>query len=138
MTPGLDLRNRAISLVLDGGRGGLLMSLAGSRPKPTGYFGDRFYIVDFDAVQLPEAGRAEQWRDHPLQVAQATATPHNRIQINSSGQVLLKFKTGWRDGTTHLMMSLPEFMKRLAAMEPGQHSGMTASRRSTLFDWRSA
>jgi len=32
------------------------------------------------------------------------------VQCNSVGQVVLKLKTPWRDGTTHLVMSPLEFM----------------------------
>ena len=32
---------------------------------------------------------------------------------------MLKLKTAWRDGTTHLVMSPLEFMQRLAALVPG-------------------
>ena len=40
------------------------------------------------------------------------------MQINSAGQVVLKLKTAWRDGTTHIVMSPLEFMQRLAALVP--------------------
>lgn len=43
------------------------------------------------------------------------ALSDERVQINAAGQVELKLKTPWRDGTTHLVMSPPEFMQRLAA-----------------------
>jgi hypothetical protein len=33
-------------------------------------------------------------------------------------QVELKLKTPWRDGTTHLLVSPPTFMQRLAALVP--------------------
>ena len=40
------------------------------------------------------------------------------MQTNAAGQVVLKLKTPWRDGTTHLVMSPLEFMQRLAALVP--------------------
>ena len=40
------------------------------------------------------------------------------MQLNAAGQVELKLKTPWRDGTTHLVMSPLEFMQRLAALVP--------------------
>jgi hypothetical protein len=46
------------------------------------------------------------------------ALSDERIQLNADGQVELKLKTPWRDGTTHLMMSPLEFMQRLAALVP--------------------
>jgi hypothetical protein len=46
------------------------------------------------------------------------ALASERVQCNAAGQVVLKLKTPWRDGTTHLMMSPLEFMQRLAALVP--------------------
>ena len=44
-----------------------------------------------------------------------SALANERVQTNAAGQVVLKLKTPWRDGTTHLVMSPLEFMQRLAA-----------------------
>ena len=44
--------------------------------------------------------------------------PYERVQCNAAGQVVLRLKTAWRDGTTHLVMSPLEFMQRLAALVP--------------------
>ncbi len=41
-----------------------------------------------------------------------------RVQTNAVAQVVLKLKTPWRDGTTHLVMSPLEFMQRLVALVP--------------------
>jgi hypothetical protein len=46
------------------------------------------------------------------------ALANERVQTNAAGQVVLKLKTPWRDGTTHLGMSPLEFMQRLAALVP--------------------
>ena len=46
------------------------------------------------------------------------ALANERVQTNAAGQVALKLKTPWRDGTTHLVMSPLEFMQRLAALVP--------------------
>ena len=46
------------------------------------------------------------------------ALANERVQCNAAGQVVLKLKTPWRDGTTHLVMSRLEFMQRLAALVP--------------------
>ena len=43
---------------------------------------------------------------------------NERVQTNAFGQVVLKLKTPWRDGATHLVMSPMEFMQRLAALVP--------------------
>ena len=56
------------------------------------------------------------------------------VPCNSVGQVVLKLKTAWRDGTTHILMSPLEFMQRLPALVHRQrlHFRTTASRRSIL------
>jgi hypothetical protein len=46
------------------------------------------------------------------------ALANERVQCNAAGQVVLKLKTPWRDGTTHLVMSPLEFMQRFAAQVP--------------------
>ena len=46
------------------------------------------------------------------------ALANERVQCNAAGQVVLKLKTPWRDGTTHPVMSPPKFMQRLAALDP--------------------
>ena len=46
------------------------------------------------------------------------ALAKERVQCNAAGQVVLKLKTPWHDGTTHLVMSPLEFMQRLAALVP--------------------
>jgi hypothetical protein len=46
------------------------------------------------------------------------ALANERVQNNAAGQVVLKLKTPWRDGTTHLAMSPLDFMQWLAALVP--------------------
>ena len=46
------------------------------------------------------------------------ALANERITINDQGQVILKLKSAWSDGTSHLVMSAQEFMQRLAALVP--------------------
>ncbi len=58
------------------------------------------------------------------------ALSDERVQCNAAGQVELKRKTQWRDGTTHLVMSPLEFMRRLAALVP-LPARASVSRRST-------
>jgi hypothetical protein len=41
---------------------------------------------------------------------------NERAQCNAAGQVVLKLKTPWRAGTTHLAMTPLEFMLRLAVL----------------------
>jgi len=44
------------------------------------------------------------------------APANERVQCISAGQVVIRLKTPWREDTTHLVMSPPEFMQRLAAL----------------------
>ena len=48
------------------------------------------------------------------------ALANERVQTNAAGQAVLKLKTPWRDGKTHLVMSPLQFMQRLAALAPEQ------------------
>ena len=41
---------------------------------------------------------------------------NERVQTNAAEQVVLKLKTPWRDGTTHMVMSPLEFMPRAATL----------------------
>jgi hypothetical protein len=43
---------------------------------------------------------------------------NERLSVNRAGQVVLKLKTAYRNGTTHLVMSPLAFMQRLAALVP--------------------
>ena len=40
------------------------------------------------------------------------------MQTNAAGQLVLKLKTAWPDGTTYLVMSRLEFMQRLEPLVP--------------------
>jgi Putative transposase len=46
------------------------------------------------------------------------ALAKGRVKINGQGQVELKLKTQWRDGTTHHVMSPLEFMQRQRQRQP--------------------
>ena len=46
------------------------------------------------------------------------AIANERLAINRAGQIVLKLKTAWRDGTSHHVMAPMEFMQRLAALVP--------------------
>ena len=57
---------------------------------------------------------------------------NEHVQANAAGQVVLKVKTPWRDGTTHLDMSPLEFTRRLAALVPWPRLHLTGSPDSRL------
>ncbi len=46
------------------------------------------------------------------------AIANERLSVNRQGQVVLRLKTAWRDGTSHIVMAPLEFMQRLAARVP--------------------
>ena len=46
------------------------------------------------------------------------ALTSDRVQTNAAGEVVLKLKTAWRDGTQNLVMPPLESMQRLAALVP--------------------
>ena len=46
------------------------------------------------------------------------AIAHERLERNHAGDVVLKLKSPYQDGTTHIVMSPLEFMQRLAALVP--------------------
>ncbi len=78
--------------------------------------------ADIDGFNLHAAVRVEAHERKRLeQLCRYITRPalsDERVQLNAAGQVELKLKTPWRDGTTHLVMSPLEFMQRLAALVP--------------------
>ena len=78
--------------------------------------------ADIDGFSLHAAVRVEAHdRKRLEQLCRYITRPalsDERVQLSSAGQVELKLKTAWRDGTTHLAMTPLEFMQRLAALVP--------------------
>jgi hypothetical protein len=56
--------------------------------------------------------------EHLCRYITRPAIANERLSVNHAGQVVLKLKTPYRDGTSHLVMSPLEFMQRLAALVP--------------------
>jgi hypothetical protein len=54
--------------------------------------------------------------EQPCRCVTRPALADDRGQCNAAARVVLKLKTPWRNGTTHLVMSPVEFMHRLAAL----------------------
>ena len=80
---------------------------------------DQDLCVDHQGFSLHAAVRCDaDERQRLEQLCRYIARPalaNERVQINVAGQVVLRLKTAWRDGTTHIVMSPLEFMQRLAA-----------------------
>jgi hypothetical protein len=84
--------------------------------------GRELLCSDIDGFSLHAAVRVEAHERKRLeQLCRYITRPalsDERVQLNAAGQVALKLKTPWRDGTTHLVMSPLEYMQRLAALVP--------------------
>jgi len=72
--------------------------------------------ADIDGFSLHAAVRVQAHdRKRLEQLCRYVTRPSlsdERVQLNAAGQVELKLKTAWRDGTTHLVMSPLEFTQR--------------------------
>ncbi len=71
--------------------------------------------ADIDGLSLHAAVRCgaddRQALEQLCRYITRPALANERVQTNASGQVVLKLKTAWLDGTTHLVMSPLEFMQ---------------------------
>jgi len=56
--------------------------------------------------------------EHLCRYITRPAIANERLSVSHAGQVVLKLKTPYRDGTRHVVMSPLEFMQRLAALVP--------------------
>ena len=97
-----------------------VLTVQGTMPRETGF--KQNLCADFDGFSLHAAVRCaaddRQALEQLCRYITRSALANERVQTNAAGQVVLKLKTPWRDGTTHLVMSPLEFMQRLAALVP--------------------
>ena len=97
-----------------------VLTLRGATPRETA--ARQPLCADIDGFSLHAAVRVEAHDRKRLEqlcrYITRAALSDERAQLNAAGQVELKLKTPWRDGTTHLVMSPLEFMQRLAALVP--------------------
>ena len=97
-----------------------VLTVQGAMPRQTEF--KQTLCADINGFSLHAAVRcAADDRDALEQLCRTITRPalaNERVQTNAAGQVVLKLKTAWRDGTTHLVMSPLEFMQRLAALVP--------------------
>ncbi len=54
-----------------------------------------------------------------------SALANERVKVNHNGDVVLKLKSVYRDGTTYLVMTPLEFMQKLAALIPQPRLNLT-------------
>jgi hypothetical protein len=97
-----------------------VLTLRGAMPRES--TAQQPQCADIDGFSLHAAVRVEAHdRKRLEQLCRYITRPalsDERVQLNAAGQVELKLKTPWRDGTTHLVMSPMEFMQRLATLVP--------------------
>ena len=97
-----------------------VLTLRGATPRETAV--RQPLCADIDGFSLHAAVRVEAHdRKRLEQLCRYITRPalsDEWVQLNAAGQVELKLKTPWRDGTTHLVRSPLEFMQRLAALVP--------------------
>ena len=95
-----------------------LLTLRGAMPREAS--ARQLLCADIDGFSLHAAVRVETHdRKRLEQLCRCITRPalsDERIQLNDAGQVEIKLKTPWRDGTTHLVMSPLEVMQMLAAL----------------------
>ena len=97
-----------------------VLTLQGVMPRDTGF--EKALCANMNGFSLHAAVRCGANERKSLeQLCRDITRPalaNERVQCNAAGQVVLKLKTAWHDGTTHLVMSPLEFMQRLAALVP--------------------
>ncbi len=97
-----------------------VLTLQGALPRETS--GKQRLCADLQGFSLHAAVRCGAGQRKTLERLYRYITrptlANDRVQCNAAGQVELKLKTPWRDGTTHQVMSPVEFMQRLAALVP--------------------
>jgi hypothetical protein len=88
-------------------------------PAPTG---TSTRCVELEGFSLHADTRCAVKQRHQLeQLCRYITRPaiaNERLSIDDTGQVVLKLKTPYRDGTTEIVMQPLEFMQRLAALVP--------------------
>jgi hypothetical protein len=97
-----------------------VLTVRGAMPRELGFAQD--LCADMQGFSMHAAVRCEaddrQGLERLCRYITRPAPAYERVQCNAAGHVVLKLKTSWRDGTTHLVMSPQEFMQRLAALVP--------------------
>jgi hypothetical protein len=94
---------------------------------------------DLHAGRVVPAGQRDQLEQVCAYVLRPTVA-QDRLSVTADGQVLLRFRQPWRDGTAHLVFDPVEFLGRLAVLIPRPrinlilYHGVLAPRAA----WRSA
>jgi hypothetical protein len=95
-----------------------VLTVQGAMPREKDF--KQILCADIDGFSLhaavPCAADDRQGLEQLCRYITRPALAYERVQTNAAGHVVLKLKTPWRDGTTHLVMSPLEFMQRVAAV----------------------
>jgi len=90
-----------------------MLTVQGAMPREKGF--KQMLCADIDGYSLHVAARCGAAdRQAPEKLRRYITRPalaNERVQTGAAGQVELKLKTPWRDGTTHLVLSPLEFMQ---------------------------
>jgi hypothetical protein len=91
-----------------------VLTVQGAKPRDTHF--KHNLCADIDGFSLHAAVRCgaddRQALEQLCRYITRPALADERVQTNAAGQVVLKLKPPWRDGTTHLVISPLEFMQR--------------------------
>ena len=89
-------------------------------------------MIGHDTIRVRPEPPPPRKRQQLCRYITRSVLANERVQCNSVGQVVLKLKTAWRDGTMRIVMSPLELMQCLVALVQRQrlHFRTTASRRS--------
>ena len=97
-----------------------VLTVQGAMPRDTDI--KKTLCADIDGFSLHAAVRCgaddRQGIEQLCRYITRPALAKERVQTNAAGQVVLKLKNAWRDGTTHLVMAPLKFMQWLAALVP--------------------
>ena len=92
-----------------------VLTMQGAMPRDKDF--KQTLCADIDGFSLHAAVRCgaddRQALEQLCRYITRPALANERVQTNATGQVMLKLKTAWRDGTTQLAMSPLKFMKLL-------------------------
>jgi hypothetical protein len=67
------------------------------------------------------------------------AVASERVElVNGDREVRVRLKTPWRDGTTHIRLSGPDFVLRLVALIPAPRRALVGSDAPCIFERRFA
>ena len=112
-----------------------VLTLPGATPRETDF--EQPLCADISGFSLHAAVRCSandrQALEQPCRPITRPALANERVQTNAAGQVVLKLKTAWRDGTTHLIMSSVEFMQGVAAQVAGPKAAPDSSPMYTMM-----